>query len=315
MKNKIILLRSYFVIILFGYTIASAQVAINTDGSNPDPNAILDIKSSDKGVLLPRLSQTEIANINNPANGLILFNTTDDKFYIFISGTNNWKEVNYGTGIISPSSSWSCGDVLSYEGQNYTTVEIGTQCWMSENLNVGTRIDGITNQTDNSTIEKYCLDNNSLKCDTFGGLYQWDEMMQYITTEGAQGVCPTGWHIPTDSEFKSLEMELGMSQSQADATGYRGTDQGSQLGGNEPLWTDEALDQSSAFGSSGYLMFPSGTRYTDGTYGGIGTYGFVWVSSQSGANSWRHYLRWDQTKVGRSTDNKSSGYSVRCLKD
>ena len=71
---------------------------------------------------------------------------------------------------------------ILYGGQTYSIVSIGTQCWMAENLNVGTRIDDPANQTNNSTLEKYCYDNLESNCDVYGGLYQWNEMMQYVTT-------------------------------------------------------------------------------------------------------------------------------------
>jgi len=71
---------------------------------------------------------------------------------------------------------------VTYQGQVYNTVLIGSQCWLKENLNVGTMINGSQNQTNNSTIEKYCYDNDPANCDEYGGLYQWDEMMQYTTT-------------------------------------------------------------------------------------------------------------------------------------
>ncbi len=103
---------------------------------------------------------------------------------------------------------WSCGDTLNdtRDGQNYNTVQIGDQCWMAENLNVGTMIDGSDDQTQQTpeVIEKYCYDNNTANCDTYGGLYQWNEMMHYTTQEGAQGICPAGWHVPTDGEWCTL---------------------------------------------------------------------------------------------------------------
>jgi hypothetical protein len=70
---------------------------------------------------------------------------------------------------------------ILYSGQIYNTVAIGYQCWLKENLNIGTRINGSQNQTDNGIIEKYCYDDNESNCDEYGGLYQWDEMMQYTT--------------------------------------------------------------------------------------------------------------------------------------
>ena len=64
----------------------------------------------------------------------------------------------------------------------------------------------VVNQTNNDIIEKYCFGNLSASCTTlgYGGLYQWDEAMQYVTTPGTQGICPTGWHIPTIEEFEIL---------------------------------------------------------------------------------------------------------------
>ncbi len=74
------------------------------------------------------------------------------------------------------------------DGKVYTTIQIGTQCWMAENLNIGTMINGSSNQTNNATLEKYCFSDNTGNCDIYGGLYQWDEVMQYVTTEGTQDI-------------------------------------------------------------------------------------------------------------------------------
>jgi hypothetical protein len=97
------------------------------------------------------------------------------------------------------------------DGKVYTTVYIGTQCWMKQNLNIGTRIAGAGNQTNNGTIEKYCYDDNESNCDYYGGLYQWNEMMQYTTTQGVKGICPKGWHLPTNNEWNVLSTFLGGS--------------------------------------------------------------------------------------------------------
>jgi hypothetical protein len=96
-----------------------------------------------------------------------------------------------------------------HQGKFYNTVKIGDQCWMAENLDVGTIITGITNQTDNGTTEKYCFNNDPLNCALYGGLYQWNEAMQYVTTPGTQGICPTGWHIPTNAEYQTFSTAVG----------------------------------------------------------------------------------------------------------
>jgi len=108
---------------------------------------------------------------------------------------------------------WQCGSPIidNRDEKLYATAQIGEQCWMAENLNVGARINGVNNQTDNSTIEKYCYNNIDANCDIYGGLYQWDEMMGYTSTQGVQGICPTtgGWHLPTDADYNLLIDFLG----------------------------------------------------------------------------------------------------------
>ena len=93
---------------------------------------------------------------------------------------------------------------VEYGGKIYHTVQIGSQCWFKENLNIGVMIKGNIEQSNNGIIEKYCYNDSLINCEKYGGLYQWDEAMQYSETEGIQGICPTGWHIPTAQEFKSL---------------------------------------------------------------------------------------------------------------
>ena len=98
---------------------------------------------------------------------------------------------------------------VEYFGKIYNTVQIGDQCWFKENLDVGTMIISDSNhtgfqQTDNNVIEKYCYGNDEANCNAYGGLYEWTEAMQYVTTEGTQGICPSGWHIPTITEMGVL---------------------------------------------------------------------------------------------------------------
>ena len=75
---------------------------------------------------------------------------------------------------------------------------------LAQNLNVGTRINGLQEQTNNGIIKKHCNGDLDSNCNVYGGLYQWDEAMQYVTTEGVKGICPTGWHLPTDAEWCTL---------------------------------------------------------------------------------------------------------------
>ena len=101
-------------------------------------------------------------------------------------------------------SSCTNGHPLKIEGVFYSTVQIGTQCWMGDNLNDGKFINSDQSQTNNSELEKYCYNNDEKNCEKYGGLYQWDEMMKYTSNSGSQGICPDGWHIPTFEEFTEL---------------------------------------------------------------------------------------------------------------
>lgn len=152
---------------------------------------------------------------------------------------------------------------------------------------------------DNATLEKYCYADTDSNCTTYGGLYQWGEAMQYATTEGAQGICPTGSHIPSDNDWKILEMQLGMTQVEADKSAdYRGTDQGTQL---------------KSGGTSGLNIPLAGYRHADAYFVNQSSNAFLWSSSESGTRAWDHYLGSGDTTVGRSDNVKGFGFSVRCM--
>jgi uncharacterized protein (TIGR02145 family) len=127
------------------------------------------------------------------------------------SGKGYWVKVAQdGEIILGSEVSFECGiSQVLYSNKTYNTVQIGSQCWLKENLDVGTRIDVTQEQTNNSTIEKYCYNNDPNNCNTYGGLYQWNEAMQYTTAEDARGICPNGWHLPTNVEFQALGTSVG----------------------------------------------------------------------------------------------------------
>jgi uncharacterized protein (TIGR02145 family) len=212
----------------------------------------------------------------------------------------------------------------SRDGQVYPTVQIGTQCWMSKNMNIGTRVAGsnyTTHQT--SGIQKMCYDNSESNCTTYGGLYNWDEAVngeksnsvKYVSGSSTviQGICPDGWHVPSDEEFKTLEKYLGMSSSEADDIFYRGTDEGRKLKSRD-YW-DEYDSSTSGTNSSGWSGLPGGYRYdSGGTFYYVGTDGGWWSSSEySSSNAWFRSLSYGDAAVGRGTNDKSYGFSVRCL--
>jgi uncharacterized protein (TIGR02145 family) len=180
-------------------------------------------------------------------------------------------------------------------------VTIGDQVWIGSNLNLGVMIDSSSQPTDNNVIEKWCYDDDPDNCQTYGGLYSWHEAMQYDPSEGARGICPAGFHIPTDDEFKQLEMYLGMSQAQADDIGNRGNDEGQQLKDG---------------GSSGFEAVLAGRIDEEGWFESLNFRGYLWTSSEFDVESaWRRSVIYDMDGVTRSWSSKTYGMSVRCLED
>ncbi len=201
--------------------------------------------------------------------------------------------------------------VTDADGNVYNTVQIGEQCWMKENLRVGTLIDGSQEMTSGNGIEKYCYLNDSVNCETYGGLYQWNEMMQYSTTPGVQGICPSGWHLPTDDEWKELEIYLGMSQTEADDIEWRGTNQGEQMKS-----TSGWYDDGNGTNSSGFTALPGGYRFNDGSFQNLIRRGTFWSSSEGpGTTAWYRNPSYNYDQVYRNNFDKDNAYSCRCIKD
>ena len=189
---------------------------------------------------------------------------------------------------------------VSYAGQTYNTVLIGDQCWLKENLNVGTMIQTADNQSDNSVLEKYCYDNNEANCYTYGGLYQWNEAMQYTTNEGAQGICPEGWHIPTLAEFETLKATVG-----DDANSLKAVGQGSSEGAGKNY--------------SGFSMLLNGVRYYGGTQDGtsqqLGITGEIWSSTVGGLGANGLHVDNNTNIISIGGNYKNHGWAVRCIKN
>ncbi len=195
----------------------------------------------------------------------------------------------------------------------YQTVQIGDQVWMAENLDVGTKINGSLNGSDNGNIEKYCYQNNDAFCEQYGAMYNWDEMMQYNYSESSQGVCPDGWHIPSDEEWKIMEMTLGMSREEADGVDYRGTDQGGKLKATGiELWDGP---NEGATNESGFNALPAGGMDNTGVFDSEGFFTDFWTSSWDGTNPWYRLLDADHASIFRKQGNKGFATSVRCVKD
>ncbi|MBN1340357.1 MAG: hypothetical protein JXA03_13590, partial [Bacteroidales bacterium] len=211
----------------------------------------------------------------------------------------------------------NCGDPFTdiRDGQTYYTVQIGPQCWMKNNLNIGTQIDGSISMTDNGIIEKYCYDNNPANCELYGGLYQWNEVMQYATDPSVQGICPPngGWHLPSDFEWKILEGTADSQYPVGDPvwsqSGWRGYNAGQNL--------KSASGWNSANGNDlfGFTALPGGNLVNNIIFADIGDMAHFWTSSSGDTYNANYRYFWIYTNIHRNFSSKENGYSLRCLLD
>jgi uncharacterized protein (TIGR02145 family) len=199
---------------------------------------------------------------------------------------------------------------ITYEGQVYHTVQIGDQCWLKENLNAGSIISAEITQSNNGIIEKYCYYDNVESCDQYGGLYQWNEVMNYQTGEGSKGICPEGWHIPANSEWNALSGFVGGNSVSGGALKETGTNH----------WQ---FPNTGATDLVGFSALPGGRRlpWEDPDYGwylSASEMSYFWSSSYSsqrtGPFDWEIYYG-SGLIASYPSNNLHYGFSVRCIKD
>jgi len=200
------------------------------------------------------------------------------------------------------------------DGQVYKIVKIGEQWWMQENLNIGRFVESIStgsdhsDVSDNGIIEKYCYGNNVDNCTIYGGLYDWNEMMDYNPSDDGnpgttQGICPVGWHLPTDHEWTELTDYLGGE----DVAGGKLKEVGTVY------W---ASPNTGASNESGFTALPGGYRGISGNFTSMSFYAYFWSSTESNSSyAWYRLLSFNSSGVYRDYTNKDYGFSVRCLRD
>ena len=198
------------------------------------------------------------------------------------------------------SDDFVCGQTLVDERDDhaYNTMQIGGECWMAENLNYGSYTESVfTNEghsdvSDNGVVEKYALDNEPVNNSLYGGLYDWNELMDYSFVEGSQGICPDGWHVATNDEWIELEEAVG-----------------------GPLVAGLELKEG---GSSGFEIFLAGSRLTKGGFSGLGTTSY-WTSTPSSSHPTsranNRNLIDGADNIQRNTDVMNTGKYCRCVKD
>ncbi len=237
-----------------------------------------------------------------------------------------------GVTVKAGGNGFVCGvsTVADVEGNIYGTVKIGNQCWMGENMRT-TKYPGggsITKGPSAHKAKSWNTDqgyyyscppnagNDGKDCAAAGGteklgmLYQWSAAVNGGTSgSGAQGICPNGWHVPTDAQYKTLEMALGMSKAQADATGWRGTAEG------DALKKSGLCEGGKPCGASGFDVLFAGYRSAHGEYDDRGEAAGLWSSTPAGGRAWVRYLHASHAKLSRGKNKNAYGLNVRCIKD
>jgi len=315
MKNIFILITLFLLSIKI-----VAQVGIGT--TNPETVAALDIVSTNKGFLPPRVADVTV--ISTPVAGLMVYDNTKQCMRYY-NGTI-WSDCMGG---ITPA--FTCGDTMSdIDGNTYPTVLIGGQCWMAADLKVRTYPNGdpipyidnnvtwaaLANNNIDDAYSFYGDSNNDGTIDiaypNYGALYtystaiadNWARDNSTTNSEGGQGICPDGWHLPTDAEWTNLTTFLGGISVAGGKMKETGT-------------THWNSPNTGATNSSGFTALPSGFRHSNnGTFRNVDQRSYWWSSTEfAGSSAYNLNLHNLVANAFRNGMNKSNGYCVRCLRN
>lgn len=212
--------------------------------------------------------------------------------------------------------------VTDIDGNVYKILAIGDNLWMKENLRTtrysnGDVIPQVTEDSKWQTLDGGAwayYENDPANDASYGKLYNW------FAVDDSRGLCPGGWHVPDDDEWKQLEMYLGMSEQASDDEGSRGTDEGGKLKSTRttpaahPRWD---APNTGATNESGFSALPGGYRSLNGDFNAKGRHAYFWPSLPgfSKAFSWGRHLAFNESGVSRNRYDKREGFSVRCVRD
>lgn len=214
--------------------------------------------------------------------------------------------VSYGNEVMFTTAAFIPGNgVVDVDGNAYTSIIYGDQEWMARNLKVSRYSNNdliaylpSNTQWSSSASGAYCWYNNDDQYKaTYGMLYNF-----YAVTD-SRNICPSGWHIPTDSDWDELQIFFGGADIAGGALKEAGT----------AHWNTPNTD---ATNISGFTGLPGGIRLDSGIFNNIGAYGIWWSSDELNANAgWYRSLLFNSGSINRSSNHKRYGFSVRCVKD
>jgi uncharacterized protein (TIGR02145 family) len=235
--------------------------------------------------------------------------------YYFRAYATNSAGTSYGN-VLSFTTTDSMGTVTDIDGNTYITVKICNQWWMAENLKVThySNGDALPNVTDSLewyglSTGAYCSNHNdTTNVSVYGRLYNWHAV------NDSRNIAPAGWHVPTDAEWKQLEMCLGMSQGEADSWAWRGTNEGGKMKTVGTIYWDSP--NTGATNESGFSGLPGGCRDYDGRFLWLRNYAIFWSSTAFNPTSaMGRFLSFEYSSILRNRHDIRDGFSIRCVKD
>jgi hypothetical protein len=302
-----------FLFLLFSFSVSivfSQSTGVGVGTVNPHPSAELDVSSTSRGFLPPRMTTAQRNSIQNPASGLQIYNTTTDCLEIFSKG--RWQQVFCGTeDTTNIPDSQSVADI---DGNTYPIAKICDQTWMAKNLDVsryrnGDIIPQVTDPTQwaNLTTGAWCWLNNdstTYKNSGYGKLYN------YYAVRDPRGLAPEGWHIPTDGEWNKL---IKCIDANADtlSTEWQNTNAGGAMKVSGNLYW--LSPNTGATNTSNFSALPSGYRASNGSFESSDNKSASWWWTST--ENWLRHINNIYSSVYRSTRDIKYGFSVRCVKD
>jgi uncharacterized protein (TIGR02145 family) len=305
--------RGVFVIQVTGNEYAYTAKVLNQTGTLSKPEIVF------TGTEKPAISNPQKSKSSTLGTTTLAYTAGDQLLYKAVSGNYSTIVTDVPTG--SKTTNFNFAACKDADGNSYKVVTIGTQTWMAENLkttqyNDGTAIPLVTNNTAwwNKTTPGYCWYNNDAATykNKYGALYNW-------YTVNTCKLAPTGWHVPTDAEWTTLENYLT-----ANGYNYDGSTTGNSIAKSLAATTDWATySGTGTIGNdltknnrSGFSALPGGYRYYDGTFDYVGNYGCWWSSTEvNTSNAWYRYMYYGSNYVYGDGSNKQYGFSVRCVRD
>jgi uncharacterized protein (TIGR02145 family) len=265
-------------------------------------------------VHMPSLKNTTIYSLGYSYGDIILYRNTSGIYTTIITDSPT-ESKNYEVEFAA------CTDP---DGKSYAIVKVGTQTWMAENLAFLPAVSHVVKGSD-SLKHYYVYDyddslvgpaKNTGNYKIYGVLYNWPAAMN---AEGKhspfagrnQAVCPAGWHMPGDEEWKTLEMALGMSQYDADTVYLRGSGEVGKKLKSSLGW----INDGNGSNFSGFTALPGGYRNTHGDFRSIDNYALYWTATLSDTLAYYRSLNFNDNGVYRIPTLKSHGFSVRCVRD